>query len=108
MRRISVAALILAGLTDVALGENKTPDVPSDDIFGFTSPTDIGKGGDQFFVNENSGGLGKRQGAYTALDMKYGFGRTLSENWWVAGAAFGAYNYAHNVPGVDDIHAVTF
>ncbi len=98
----------MAGLTGVALGEGKTLDVPSDDIFGFTSPTGIGKPGDQFFVNENSGGLGKRQGAYMALDMKYGFGRTLSESWWVAGAAFGAYNYAHNVPGVDDIHAVAF
>ncbi len=37
------------------------PQIPGDDIFGFTSPTDVGNPGDTMFVNENDGRTSKRQ-----------------------------------------------
>ena len=42
--------------------------VSADDIFGFTSQTDVGKPGDSGFANENDGRFGKRQGTYGALN----------------------------------------
>ncbi len=82
--------------------------VPGDDIFGFTSPTDVGNPGDGGFVNENDGRFGKRQGTYRALNTKYEFSRTVAEGWWMAGSLFGAYYRAENVPGVDDINRFDF
>jgi hypothetical protein len=38
------------------------PEVPGDDIFGFTDPTDVGHPGDTTFANENDGRWGKRSG----------------------------------------------
>jgi hypothetical protein len=84
------------------------PQVPGDDIFGFTSQTDIGKPGDTGFANENDGRLGKRQGRYSALNTKYEFSRTVADGWWMAGSFFGAYNHARDVPEIDDINRVNF
>jgi hypothetical protein len=78
--------------------------VPGDDIFGFTSPTDVGNPGDSGFTNENDGRFGKRQGTYRSLNTKYEFSRTVAEGWWMAGSLFGAYYRAENVSGVDDIN----
>ena len=82
--------------------------VPGDDIFGFTSPTDVGNPGDSGFANENDGRFGKRQGTYRALNTKYEFSRTVADGWWMAGSLFGAYYRAENVPGVDGINRVDF
>jgi hypothetical protein len=84
------------------------PEVPGDDIFGFTAPTDIGQPGDTGFANENDGFFGKRSGSYSVLATKYEFSRTLSENWWIAGSFFGAYNHARNVPDIPDINRLSF
>jgi hypothetical protein len=82
--------------------------VPGDDIFGFTSPTDVGNPGDSGFANENDGRFGKGQGSYRALNTKYEFSRTVAEGWWMAGSLFGAYYRAENVPGVNDINHTDF
>ncbi len=84
------------------------PQVPSDDIFGFTSPTDVGKPGDSGFANENDGRFGKRQGRYEALNTKYEFDRTVADDWWVAGSLFGAYYHASDVPGLSDVNHLKF
>jgi hypothetical protein len=41
--------------------EEEVAEVPGDDIFGFTSPTDAGKAGDLEYFNENDGRVGKRE-----------------------------------------------
>jgi hypothetical protein len=82
--------------------------VPGDDIFGFTSPTDVGKTGDSGFVNENDGRFGKRQGTYGALNTKYEFSRTVTDGWWMAGSLFGAYYHSEDVIGLVDVNHIAF
>lgn len=82
--------------------------VPGDDIFGFTSPSDVGNPGDSGFANENDGRFGKRDGTYRALNTKYEFSRTVAEGWWMAGSLFGAYYRAASVPGLDDVNRADF
>ena len=48
--------------------------VPGDDIFGFTSPTDVGKLGDSGFVNENDGRFGKRRATHGGSILLIGIG----------------------------------
>lgn len=84
------------------------PDVPGDEIFGFTSPTDVGQPGDKGFANENDGRWGKRDGRYNALNTKYEFSSTFAENWWIAGSLFGAHNFSRNVTDLNDIDNVNF
>jgi hypothetical protein len=88
--------------------EAKVAEVPSEDIFGFSSPTDLGNAGDTNFANENDGRLGKRSDLYRALNAKYEFSKTLPDDWWIAGSFFGTYNHASNVPGLNDINRVAF
>jgi hypothetical protein len=66
-----------------------SPDVPSDDIFGFTAPTGIGNPGDQSFISENSGGAGKRDGAYGVVTTKNSYARTMTDHFWLDIAVFG-------------------
>jgi hypothetical protein len=78
------------------------PEVPSDDIFGFTSPTDVGNVGDLGFANENDGRTGKRNGQYRALDSKFEWSATPAKDWWTAASVFGAWSRVRNVTGLDD------
>jgi hypothetical protein len=82
--------------------------VPGDDIFGFTTPTDVGKPGDIGFANENDGRFGKRQGTYGALNTKYEFSRTVADGWWMAGSLFGAYYHIRDVTGLVDVNHLDF
>jgi|SRR5581483_3189716 len=84
------------------------PEVPGDDIFGFTSATDVGNPGDLGFGNENDGRFGKRDGRYFALNTKYELGYTFAKDWWIAGSLFGAYNYSSGVTGINDISRADF
>jgi hypothetical protein len=104
---IVLAALSIA-LTEPSIAADVVPQVPNDDIFGFTTPTDIGKAGDTNFANENDGRLGKRGGRYDALDSKLEFSRTLSGDWWIAGSLFAAHNHAQNVPGLINVDGFAF
>ncbi len=104
---IVMAALSIA-LTEPSFAQNSVPQVPNDDIFGFTTPTDIGQAGDINFANENDGRLGKRDGRYNALDSKLEFSRTLSGDWWIAGSLFSAYNHVQNVPGLMNVDHFAF
>src|SRR5271169_237680 len=88
--------------------DKKVWQVPGEDIFGFTSPTDVGKSGDSGFVNENDGRFGKRQGTYGALNTKYEFSRTVADSWWMAGSLFGAYYHSQDVIGLVDVNHVAF
>lgn len=84
------------------------PNVPGDDIFGFTTPTDPGNPGDIAYFNENDGRAGKRDGRYGALNSKFALGYTFAENWWIGGAFFTAYNQTSNVAGLPDRNNLNF
>jgi hypothetical protein len=103
-----VTVALSVALTEPSIAADSVPQVPNDDVFGFTTPTDIGKAGDTNFANENDGRLGKRGGRYDALDSKLEFSRTLSGDWWIAGSLFSAYNRAQNVPGLIDVDNFAF
>jgi hypothetical protein len=87
---------------------NDIPEVPGDDIFGFTSATDVGDKGDLGFANELTGFRGKRDGSYRWLSNKMELGYTFAENWWIAGSAFVSNHRIHGVTDMDDRDATTF
>jgi len=84
------------------------PEVPADDIFGFTSPTDVGNPGETGFANENDGRVGKRGGSYRALNAKYELSHTPAPDWWVAASLFASHNHARDVPGFTDVNRTDF
>ncbi len=88
--------------------DKAAPEVPGDDIFGFTSPTDVGKAGDTGFANENDGRFGKRQGTYGVLNTKYEFSRTVADGWWIAGSLFGAFYHARDVSDLVNVNRLDF
>ena len=87
---------------------NDVPDVPGDDIFGFTSATDVGDKGDLGFANELTGFRGKRDGSYRWLSNKLELGYTFAENWWIAGSAFISNHRIHGVTDMDERDATSF
>lgn len=88
-------------------GGNDIPEVPGDEIFGFSAGTDTGDKGDRGFANELNGFHGKRFGSYTALSNKMEFSATPADNLWLAASAFVANNYINNVAGDHSIHGGT-
>ncbi len=84
------------------------PTVGSDDIFGYTSASELGNAGDTGFANENDGRLGKRDGGYGALDAKYEFSHAVTADWWIAASSFLAWNHVRNVGGFPDKNTFDF
>lgn len=84
------------------------PNVPGDDIFGFTTPTDVGNPGETGFANENDGRTGKRGGRYHALNAKYELGHTFAPDWWIGASLFAAHNLARGVPDLADVNRFAF
>ncbi len=75
----------------------EAPGVPGEDIFGFTSPTDLGKAGDHGVALENDFRIGKRDGTYGVLTQKLEYSRTITDNFAAAISLFGAYHNMKNV-----------
>lgn len=73
------------------------PDITSDYIFGFTSPTGLGNAGDLGFSNESDGRVRKRDGSYSAYNAKFELGYTISQPWWVAASVFASRYRITNV-----------
>ena len=110
---LALSAAIFAGAPEQARAADAAPapeiaQVPGDDIFGFTSPSDIGNPGDMAVANENDGRAGKRDGRYFALNQKLEISRTLTPDWWLAGSFFMAHNNARNVTGLPDVNRYQF
>ena len=84
------------------------PEVPGDEIFGFSTPTDVGNPGDTGFANENDGRAGKRGGAYRALNARYELGHTPAPDWWVGVSLFASHNLTRNAPGFADVNRTAF
>ncbi|HEX2724566.1 MAG TPA: hypothetical protein VHN20_01960 [Beijerinckiaceae bacterium] len=107
--RVLLSAHLLATTAIVAVhaepapgtgGEDKALEIPGGDIFGFTSPTDVGSPGDRGIAFELSSRAGKREGSYVSPTLKTQFGYTLAENLAVA---FSPWITAHRIRGVPDI-----
>lgn len=87
---------------------NDVPEVPGDDIFGFTSATDVGDKDDFGLANELTGFRGKRDGSYRWLSDKTELGYTVAENWWIGGSVFVSNHRIHGVTDMDDRDATAF
>ncbi len=99
------AALLTASIAqaaDLKSGKASEPaapeitQVPGEDIFGFTSGTDVGSPGDKGVALENDGAFGSRAGRYRVLTQKLELSRTFAENWSYAASAFGAWTSVKN------------
>jgi hypothetical protein len=108
------AAFLLAAAINVAAQGKKNgdddgfPEVPGDDIFGFTSTTDTGDKGEKGFANELNGFRGKRIGSYQVLSNKMEFSYTPAEDWWVAASGFISNHRIHGNPDILDISKTQF
>ncbi len=89
-------------------GKGETFEAPGGDIFGFTSPTDVGNKGEYSFANEFDGRLQKRDGTYRAFSNKTEFGYTFTENFWLGGSAFLSAHHIRGVPDLDDLSEINF
>jgi hypothetical protein len=107
MRQRSIAWMgPIAGLAVLAF--EAAAEVPGDDIFGFTTPTDVGNPGDTGFGNENDGRAGKRAGRYHALNSRYELGHTFAADWWAAVSLFTSYHRVRDVPDLADVDRFAF
>jgi hypothetical protein len=74
-----------------------TPAIPGGDIYGMTSPTDIGDPCSWAFATEFTGRAGKRDGSYLAITDKNQFSYTWSNRLAFAFSPFITYNNWSNV-----------
>ena len=79
-----------------------TPEVPGGDIFGFTSPTDIGDPCSWSLAGELTGRAGKRDGSYLAVTKKTQLGYTYSDRMAFALSMFNTYNRWANASVAQD------
>ena len=79
-----------------------TPSVPGGDIFGFTSPTDIGDPCSWGLAAEFTGRAGKRDGSYVAVTKKMQIAYTYSDRVAFALSMFNTYNKWSNVTVAQD------
>jgi hypothetical protein len=97
----SVAAFAAPAPEKSGEGAPEVPDVPGENIFGFTDPTDVGKPGDTGLASENTGRAVKRMGRYFTVTSKTELSRTLDAYTWGAVAVFNDYYRVRDVPGLD-------
>jgi hypothetical protein len=83
-------------------------EVPGGDIFGFTSPTDVGEKGDRGVAFELSNRAGKRGGKYWSPTLKTQFGYTLTDNFAIALSPFVTADRIRDVPDLDDRTSTRF
>lgn len=102
LQAVVLAAVFVLLPAPAVSAEKNGADVPSDDIFGFTSPTDVGNKGDFAFANEFDGRLKHRDGIYKAFTTKSEFGYTVSDNFWVGMSGFTSSHRVFNITETDD------
>jgi hypothetical protein len=111
-----VAAQLAAGLVSAAQAqpvattrpEEKAFEVPGGDIFGFTSPTDVGDPGDRGIAFELSNRAGKRAGSYWSPTLKTQFSFTPEENVSVALSPWVTAHHIRDVPTLEDRDSTRF
>ena len=94
--------LLVVGTITHGSAVAQTPaEVPGDDIFGFTTPTDVGKAGDNAVSSENNGRAGKRIERFFSITSKTELSRTLDDDTWGAVSLFNSYYRIAGQPDVD-------
>jgi hypothetical protein len=83
-------------------------EVPGGDIFGFTSPSDVGSPGDRGIAFELSNRAGKRGGHYWSPTLKTQFSYTADENVAIALSPWATAHQIENVPALDDRTSTRF
>jgi hypothetical protein len=115
-------ALLGASLSALAAGASATsaqslssnpPDekgfeVPGGDIFGFTSPTDVGELGDRGLGFELTTRAGKRDGRYWSPTLKTQFSYTVADDFAIALSPFVTAHRIREVPDLDDRASTRF
>ena len=86
----------------------KAFEVPSGDIFGFTTPTDVGSPGDKDIALETTSRLGKRGGTYWSPTLKTQIGGTVADNVWVGLSPFVTGHRIRSVPDLDNRSQLRF
>src|SRR5215813_12765973 len=101
---IVLSLLVAAGTAHGAAGKraDKTGDVDTEHMFGFTEGSDTGETGEKEFETDSTGRFGKFSGSYnnvaTALEAKYSF----SDRFRLSAVATVAYYDITGVDGIDD------
>jgi hypothetical protein len=112
----ALASVFAVATTSVVLGqpmssarlEARPFEVPGGDIFGFTSPTDVGNPGDRGIAFELSGRAGKREGSYWSPTLKTQFSFTPTENFAVALSPWATGYHIRGVPTLENRTATRF
>jgi hypothetical protein len=103
------AAPALAQAPQAVGDESTASELPGGDIFGFTSPTDVGAPGDRAVAAETTIRTGKPGGGrYVAVGTKYQVGFTPVENVGLALSAFTAGHRIADVPDLEDRRRFAF
>ena len=84
------------------------PQVPGDDIFGFTSPSDTGNPGERSFSLESTSRIGRDGGLYVTPSVKIEFGYAIVDNLWVAISPFVTNYRIRDLPGINDLSRTRF
>ena len=88
--------------------EEKPFEIPGGDIFGFTSPTNVGNPGARGIALELSNWAGKRAGSYWSPTLKTQFSFTPDENVTVALSPWVTAHRIREVPTLEDRTAPRF
>jgi hypothetical protein len=82
--------------------------IPGGDMFGFTSPTDVGNPGERGIAFELSSRAGKRAGSYWSPTLKTQFSFTLEDNVALALSPWVTAHRIREVPTLEDRTATRF
>jgi len=77
--------------------------VETENLFGFTTGSDVGEPGETELTTEIDGAFGKRDGRYTAWRPKLEIGHTPFRNFAISLGASLAYHRIEGVTGLDDV-----
>lgn len=88
--------------------EEKGFEVPGGDIFGFTSPTDVGDPGDRGLALELSNRAGKRDGRYWSPTLKTQLSYTVADDFAIALSPFVTAHSIRDVPDLDNRTSTRF
>jgi hypothetical protein len=107
---ILAAALSTIGLAQAESGRaaNKTGEVDTEHIFGFTEGSDIGEVGEKEAEADSTGRFGRTGGSYSNIATAFEAKFTLAENFRISGAATLAFYDITGVSGLEDRRQGTF
>jgi hypothetical protein len=78
------------------------------DIFGFTTPSDVGSPGEKGIAFDLTSGLGRRGGVYSSSALSTELSKTVARNLSVSLSTFAAGHRIRSVPELDDRSQVRF